>query len=35
MVFEIQMLENLIEIVEAISFLDFVNNLKLILLQNL
>ena len=34
MVLEIQMLVKLIEIVEAISFLDFVNNLKLILLQS-
>ncbi len=35
MVLEIQMLENLIETVEVISFTDFVNNLELILHQNL
>jgi len=32
MVLEIQMLENLIEIVEVISFTDFVNNLESILI---
>jgi hypothetical protein len=35
MVLEIQMLVNLIEIVEATSSTDFVNNLELILHQNL
>ena len=34
MVLEIQMLVNLIGIIEVISFLDFVDNLKLILPQN-
>jgi len=34
MVLEIQMLENLIETVEVISFTDFVNNQELILHQN-
>jgi hypothetical protein len=32
MVLEIQMLENLIEIVEVTSFIDFLNNLKPILI---
>ena len=32
MVLEIQMLKNLIEIVEVISFTNFVNNLKSILI---
>ena len=32
MVLEIQMLESLIEIVEVISFTNFVNNLKSILI---
>jgi len=35
MVGEIQMLEHLIEIVEVIDSINFVNNLKLILHQNL